>query len=192
MLSSLETSLIWDCLTSIPVLARLVDVTPLTFNRRYVPGSAGTSAAVNSTSILRIRSVSSTEQQADTQPTSSLSSEENYDTITRRSTSSVIDLRKKCISWDKTCVGNRTKALDASSNPDGTDYDQEGTIWRLISHNCFVEYFPYLDDASSIAAGLPLLVGLADGQPGWSTDSDCVTLFPPESSSLGSGMFRWM
>lgn len=163
MLSSLETSLIWDCLTSIPVLARLVDVTPLTFNRRYVPGSAGTSAAVNSTSILRIRSVSSTEQQADTQPTSSLSSEENYDTITRRSTSSVIDLRKKCISWDKTCVGNRTKALDASSNPDGTDYDQEGTMSRLISNNCFVEYFSYPDDASSIAAGLHLPAGSADG-----------------------------
>lgn len=65
-------------------------------------------------------------------------------------------------------------------------------MWRLIDNNYFVKYFPYPDDASSIAAGIPLLTGSADGQPGWSTQSDCATLLPTESSSFGSSMLRWM
>lgn len=94
--------------------------------------------------------------------------------------------------WDEKCAGNRTAALDAFFNQDGDSYKEDGTMWRLIDNNYFVKYFPYPDDASSIAAGIPLLTGSADGQPGWSTQSDCATLLPTESSSFGSSMLRWM
>ena len=179
---SLETSLVWFCLLSIPVLAGLVDVTPRTLNRRYLADSAATSPTVKSISVPSIRSVSSTEQRADIQPASTLPS---Y-------VSGAIDLQKECILWDETCAGNRTAALEAFFNQNGDNYKEDGTMWQLITNNCFVEYFPYPDDASSIAAGLPLPTGAIDGQPGWSTEPDCSTLLPPESSSMGSSMLRWM
>ena len=61
-----------------------------------------------------------------------------------------------------------------------------------MDNNCFVEYFRYPDDVSSIAAGIPLPTGSTDGQPGWSTESNCGTLLPSESSSIGSSMLQWM
>lgn len=182
MLFSLESSLIWVCLISIPIFAGLVDVTPRAFNRRHVPESAVTSAAVNSTPIPNIRSASSTEQWVDTRLTSMLTREESYATTPHRSAPGVIEFQKECMLWDGTSAGYRTAALEAFFNQNGDNYAKDGTIWRFIDNNCFVEYFPYPDDASSIAAGIPLPTGSADGQPGWSTQSDCATLLPTESS----------
>lgn len=151
MLFSLESSLIWVCLTSIPIFAGLVDVTPHAFNRRHVPESAVTSAAVNSTPIPSIRSASSTEQLADTRLTSTLSRQESYATTSLRSAPGVIEFQKECMLWDGTCADYRTAALEAFFNQ---NYTKDETIWRLIDNNCFVEYFPYPDDASSITVSL--------------------------------------
>ena len=192
MLFRLETSLVWFCLSFICVLAGPLNVTPRNFRRRYSPDSAATSAAVNSTSVARASSVCGIDQQADSQPTPTLSSLGSYTTTPHSSVPGAINFETECILWDQRCTGNETAALEAFFNQDGDRWKEDGAMWQLVDNNCFAEYFLYSDDVSSIAAGVPLPTGSTVGQLGWSTESNGGTPLPPVSSSFGSSMLRWM
>ena len=192
MVFKLGTSLVWYCLSFVCVLAGPLNVTPRTFRRRHSPNSAATSAAVNSTSVARTSSVSNIDQQADSQPTPTLSSLGSYATTPHSSVPGAINFQAECILWAQICTSNKTAALETFFNQDRDSWKEDGTMWQLMDSNCFAECFPYPDDASSIAADIPLPTGSTHGQRGWNTESNCGTLLPPESSSIGSRLLRWM